>query len=116
MKKHIVALLQLLPVCLSLLLLAAHFFRHSQLLLIGVCFGLLGALLIRHPATVKVVQGALLLAAVEWLRTAYLLVAARMAEGYPWTRLACILAVVVLLNIASIFVFRCKNLQERYRL
>lgn len=108
--------LQLFPVGISLLLIAAHFYRYDQLVLVGVCAGLVCALLIRQPLAVRVIQGALALAAVEWLRTAYMLVAGRMADGYPWMRLATILGLVTMLTFSSIFVFRCKTLRERYRL
>lgn len=110
------AFVQLLPVGVSLLLIAAHFYRYNQLVLVGVSAGLLCALLIRHPLAVRVTQGALALAAVEWLRTAYILVAGRAADGYPWMRLAIILGFVTMLTCFSIFVFRSKTLRQRYRL
>lgn len=109
-------MLQLLPVGISLFLLAAHFFRYNQLVLVGVCIGLACGLLVCHPLSARVIQSALALAAVEWLRTAYVLITGRMAEGSPWTRLAIILGGVALITFLSIFVFQFKPLRERYRL
>lgn len=116
MHTRILTGVQLIPVGISLLLIAAHFFRYNQLAMVGSCLGLACGLLVCHPLAARVIQSALILATVEWLRTAYVLITARMAEGYPWTRLAIILGSVALLTLSSVFVFRFKLLRQRYRL
>lgn len=108
--------LQLLPVCLSLLLIGAHCLRYNQLVLFGVCAGLIPVLLVRQPLAARLIQVLLALAALEWLRSAYFLIHARMEAGAPWTRLAIILGAVVLLTCCSVLVFQSKVLKQRYRL
>jgi predicted transcriptional regulator len=56
----------------------------------------------------------LLLGALEWLRTAAMLVQQRLALGTPWLRLAIILGVVALLTAAAALVFRSARLRRRY--
>ena len=90
----------LLPV-LSLLLLGAHFFRDGAVLLTLACVALAGLLAWRRPWVPRVIQAALVLGALEWAWTAFLLVQERMAIGRPWGRLAVILGVVALVTVAS---------------
>jgi len=110
------AVLQLIPVILSLLLSGAHFLRGEDLVLVGVCVVLIGVLLIRHPIAARIVQVALVLAAVEWVRTLFELVAMRAEHGMPWMRLAIILGVVACFTLVSAGVFHLKTLRARYDL
>lgn len=105
---------RLLPVILSLLLLGAHFYRAGLPLLTALC-GVLPALLFLRAAWVpRLFQGLLLLGAMEWLRTLYMLAAMRIAWGEPWTRMGIILGAVALLTGLSGLVFRSRKLRSRY--
>jgi hypothetical protein len=106
---------RLLPVLLSAVLLAAHFSRHDMPLLIPVALLFPALLLVRRPWVPRVVQGILVLAAVEWIRTAIGLGRARVAAGEPWVRMAVILGAVALVTAASALVFRLPAVRERYR-
>ncbi|HET9652443.1 MAG TPA: hypothetical protein VFP36_09635, partial [Usitatibacter sp.] len=68
---------------LSLLVLAAHFLREGGLLLVVACIALMLLLAWRRPWVPRVVQAALALGTLEWLRTAVILVQERMADGRP---------------------------------
>lgn len=84
----------LIPAVLSLLVLAAHFFRAGSLIAVGVCLMAIVLLAIPRRWSVRVVQALLILGTAEWLRATYFFVGERAAYGRPWTRLAIILGAV----------------------
>ncbi len=102
------------PVCLSFLLLAAHFYRAHNLLLTGVMLVLLALLALRRRWVPRVLQAALLLGALEWLRTLALLAMERSAMGQPYLRLALILGTVALLTAASALVLRNERVRRHF--
>jgi hypothetical protein len=108
--------LRLLPVAIALLLLAAHFYRGALWIAFGVTVALLPLLLVRAPWAARVLQAALLLGCVEWLRTAAALIAIRQSFGQPWTRLALILGAVALATALCALVFRSRAVRERFGL
>lgn len=108
--------LRLLPAILSLLLLGAHFSRHNLSLLIVVPLVLLGLLFLCEPWVARLVQWVLVLASLEWLRTAVVLALQRQDQGMPWARSAVILGAVCVFSLASALVFRSAGLRARYRL
>jgi len=116
MKKTAITFELLLPAIISLLVLAAHFLRYGDILVIGAIIVLLLLLLIKHKISARIVQLGLLLATVEWIGTAHMLISYRIDYGYPWTRLAIIMGFVILFTFASIFIFKTKTLRERYAL
>jgi hypothetical protein len=102
-------IVRLLPVILSLFLLAAHFFRDGMEILTGVC----AALPLRWVP--PFFQVALILGAMEWLLTLYELAQVRIAMGQPWTRMVIILGAVALFTALSALVFRNKLVRQRYK-
>ena len=104
----------LLPAVLSLLVLAAHFLRSGQVVLVALA--LLGAALVAVPRAwaARALQVVLALAALEWVRTLLGLVADRRAEGRPFARMAVILGVVALTAALSALAFRSRRLRARY--
>ena len=99
------AVIRLLPVVLSALLLAAHFFRMESPVLVVLALVIPFVLFIKRPWAARLVQVALVVGAMEWIRTLVMLVARRQEEGEPWTRLAIILAVVALFTASSALPF-----------
>ena len=106
--------LRLLPVFLSVLLLAAHFYRAGQTLIVLGLLLLLSLLMVKKYWVPWVMQAVLLLGALEWLRTLVTVANIRIEYGMPWTRMAVILGVVALFTACSGLVFRSKALRERY--
>lgn len=106
--------LRLLPVILSFLLLGAHFLRsgHQVLAIASAALPLL--LFLRAYWIPWLFRAALFLAALEWLRTLYLLAAMRIAWEQPWGRMALILGGVAAFTAASALVFRSGALKARY--
>jgi hypothetical protein len=105
---------RLLPVLLSAVLLAAHFSRHDIPVLAVASLAFPAVLLIRRPWVPRVVRAALLLSAVEWIRTGVALGRARVAAGEPWVRMAAILGVVALATALATLVFRLPAVRARY--
>ena len=107
--------LRVLPVILSFLLLGAHFLRTGHTAIAVACAALPPLLLLRGTWVPRLFQVLLLVAALEWLRTLYLLAAMRIAWDQPWGRMALILGGVALFTALSALVFRNPSLRARYR-
>jgi len=109
-------LLLLLPAILSTLVLGAHFYR-SGLLVLVILLALLPMLLFYRQAWVaRLMQVALLLGMIEWIRTLVVLVDMRRAMEQPWTRLAIIIGAVALFTGCSALLFHSQRLRRRYKL
>jgi len=109
-----VIVLRLLPVVLSLLVLAAHFLRARQALPMALAVALVAVVFVRQRWAPRVLQAALWLAAAEWVRTLFVFAGERMARGEPVARLVAILAGVTLLTLLSSLVFRAAPLRRWY--
>ena len=106
---------QLLPVVLSLIVLAAHFMRAGSMVMVGVVLVLVALLGVRRWWAARAVQVALLLGAAEWVRTLVQLMALRTQSGEPVLRLLFILGGVALVTALSVLVFRTARLQRWYQ-
>lgn len=109
-------LLQLLPVILSLLLLAAHFMRYGQTILVVLSVVMIGLLVVRRPWAARILQVVLLLACAEWIRTLVILAGIRAEHGQSAGRMVVILAVVALITAASALVFRRRRASAHFRI
>lgn len=107
-------LLQLIPVILSLLVLAAHFWRQGHPMLVFLSLALIGLLAVPRLWAARLLQFALVLGAAEWMRTLIVLVRVRGDLGLPSTRLIIILTVVAILTIASTLVFTTSRARSRF--
>jgi hypothetical protein len=107
--------LQLAPVVLSLMVLAAHFLRGGHLLTVVLLLMLLGLLALRRRWVPRLVQVALLLGAAEWLRTLAELVTWRARAGQPASRLVLILGTVAVVTGLSALVFGSARLRNWYQ-
>ena len=99
------AVLRLVPVFFSALLLAAHFLRMESIPLVVLVVLIPLALFVKRPWAARLVQLALILGALEWVRTLLNLIGEREAEGEPWTRLAVILGLVALFTVSAALPF-----------
>jgi hypothetical protein len=109
-------IVRLLPIFLSAILLTAHFFRARMFLPLVVSLALPFVLLVPRRWAARLVQTALMLGALEWIRTVLMLVMERQAAGRPWMRMAIILMSVAVFTAASGLVFRFGPLKKRYKL
>lgn len=108
--------LRLLPVVIVLGILAAHFYRAHAWVPFGITIGLLPLLFIRAPWAARALQAALVVGALEWIRTAAVLVAMRQSLGQPYTRLAIILGAVALATGLCAFLFQWRPVKARFGL
>lgn len=95
------SVLRALPVVLSSVVLAAHFYRSRSLALVALSLALPLLLLVKERWSARVVQSGLVLGALEWGRTLAFFAGQRMEAGRPWARLAVILGVVAVLTALS---------------
>jgi len=107
--------LQLVPVILSLVVLAAHFSRHDQPLLMVLSVALMGLLAVPRFWAARLLQVVLLLGAAEWVRTLVVLARTRVEQGESATRMVIILTVVAILTAASALVFHTRRARARFR-
>ena len=107
--------LQLVPVILSLAVLAAHFSRHDQPVLMVLSVAVMGLLAVPRLWAARLLQAVLLLGAAEWVRTLIVLSRIRLEQGQPSTRMVIILTVVALLTAASALVFHTRRARARFR-
>lgn len=90
-----------LPAILSSLLLAAHFLRTGNMLLVTGAAALPLLMLVPSRYARYALQALLLLGAAEWIRTSIALAEFRIQLGEPWARMVAILATVTLFTIVS---------------
>jgi hypothetical protein len=108
--------IKLLPVIFSFLLLAAHFLRAGLIPLVPIALLLPFLLFVRKLWVSRSMQIALVLGALEWLRTLSALINMRQETGQTWTRLAVIIGTVAAFTGFSALIFCCKSLKVWYRL
>lgn len=104
--------LRALPVVLSAVVLAAHFYRSRSIPLVAVSLALPLLLLVRERWSARVVQAGLVLGALEWVRTLAFFAGQRLEAGRPWGRLAVILGVVAALTALSALAVRVPGKSE----
>ena len=107
--------LLLTPTVLGLLLLAAHFSRAGLTVVALACLLLLVLVPLRRGWASWVLQAALLLGAVEWVRTTAVLSGVRHQMGMPAGRLVVILGTVALVTLAAAALHWTPRLRARYR-
>ncbi len=90
-----------IPVILSCLLLAAHFSRNDQFLLLVVSAGLPLLLAVKKPWGLWIIQLGLLAGALEWIFSTLNYIEVRKAIGDDWQRLAIILFSVAAFTLIS---------------
>ncbi len=116
MKSFFSILGRLVPVILSFLILGAHFSRNDHYVLVLLALAMIGLLFIRKPLIARIIQAALLLGGIEWLRSMFGYIAQRKETGEDWTRLAIILSIVAIFTVLSGLVFFSKRIKAHYKL
>lgn len=102
------------PVGVSFLLLSAHFMHADNAVMVATALALLALLALRRRWVPQLLQVALVLGALEWLRTGVLLVQERSALGQPWTRLALILGAVAAMTALSALLLRKPRVRDYF--
>ncbi|HAG16255.1 MAG TPA: hypothetical protein DCG69_06980 [Bacteroidales bacterium] len=106
---------RLLPAIISLLLLAAHFSRIDLTLLAVLIVLFPFAFLIKKAWVLKLIQGLILLGALEWLRSLYDYIQIYQSNNQPWTKLVFIMGGVALFTFVSALLLSTKKIKEHFR-
>lgn len=109
-------LLRLIVPVLALLLLAAHFYRAGWMVPAALCVALTLLLAVPRPWAARTLQVALVLGALEWLRTLATAAAMRIGAGQPYLRLALILGAVAAFTLVAAWMLQHRSLRARFRL
>lgn len=105
----------LAPAALALVVLGAHFYRAQNLVAVGLVAALFALFFIRTRWAALALQAALVIGALEWIRTAASIAAVRESMGQPWTRMALILGAVALFTAASALAVRSARARRHFR-
>ena len=108
--------LKIFPIIICFLLMAAHLSRANLNILMVVCLVLPFILLWKSKVSARVVQIALMIFGLEWIRALIYYAHVRMENGEDWFRLGIILIVVAVFNFVTIFVYRSSYMIDRYNL
>ena len=101
-------------VVLSSLLLAAHFFREGNMLLVAGFLLLPLLLFVRRRWILSLLQVLLYLGAIVWLQTALSFITERRATGDDWLRLALILFAVATVTAVAGILLNNEVIRKRY--
>ena len=96
------------------LLLAAHFFRVGNFLLVTLCLATPLLFLYRKRWSLILLQLTAYIATASWLWTALQLVALRQQAGRPWTAAALILGTVAWFTLVAGLLMNSRCMRERY--
>ena len=96
------------------LLLAAHFFRAGNFLLVALCLATPLLFLYRKRWSLILLQLTAYAATASWLWTALQLVALRQQAGQPWIAAALILGAVACFTLVAGLLLNSRCMRERY--
>jgi hypothetical protein len=109
-------MLRVVPAGLSLLVLAAHFFRGDAVVVSALLVAAVALLAVPRWWAARLVQAVLLLGAVEWIMTLFHLAFWRAAAGQPIVRLVVILGSVAAATAGAALVLQSERLRAFYGL
>jgi hypothetical protein len=98
----------------ALLVLAAHFMRASNPILMLLSLGFIGGFSVRRPGVRRALQVALALGAVQWVWIAMNLAEVRLRRGEPWERMAIILSCVAVLTGVAALLLESKAMKAHF--
>lgn len=101
--------LRAIPGFLALLILAAHFLRAGNGLVLLAVLAMLVLIFIPRTWSIRTVQTGLVLGSLEWVWTLWGLVLERRMAGLPYLRLTVILGAVALFTGLSALILRTKR-------
>lgn len=99
------------PAVLSLLVMAAHFLRLGNVVVVVLLVVCIGFLTVQRPWAAYTVQTVLALGVVQWLLTIGGIAADRLASGEPWLRMVLILGTVTGFTAYAAWHFRHPKLR-----
>jgi uncharacterized membrane protein HdeD (DUF308 family) len=97
------------------LLIAAHFYRGGNFLMVVLCAAAPLLFLWKHRASLIVLQVLAYVAAAMWVMTAVELVQYRQSIGRPWTAAVVILGTVAAFSVVAGALLNSRKTWQRYR-
>jgi len=107
---------QFVIVVLSLLVLAAHFLRTGNLLIVAGVLVITGLLFVRKPWAARAAQVTLGVGVIEWVWTLGVYASERAREGEPYVRLVVILGSVAAVTTLAALSFESRRMRAVYRM
>jgi len=107
-------MIRIVPVIVSFLLLAAHFLRESNLVMLGICCGIPWVLLIKDRRSLLIAQIAIYAGVLVWVNTTLRIYRQRVLLGLPWQRAILILGGVTVLTAIAGMLLHSPTLKARY--
>jgi len=104
----------LLPVLLALVVLGAHFFRAGDIAALSLVVLLIALMPLRRRWVSWLLQAALALGTLEWLRTLAALIAVRESTGGPYLRLAVILGGIAAATAMCTLCLRSRRVRDHF--
>lgn len=93
-------------IIISSVLIAAHFLRSGSILLVALCLAMPLLLLSQKRWSARLLQGFLVLAGSEWVRTLWSIALERRDQDRPWIRMAVILGSVAVVTFIAAWLAR----------
>lgn len=107
-------ILQIVLIVISALLIAAHYLRQGEYLLVAGCLLFPLFLLVKRQWALVLVQVCAYIAAALWVHVAMQIIRERIAMGRPYRAVIVILGSVSLFTILSGILLNTKSAKERY--
>ncbi len=107
-------ILRIILYVVAALVLAAHFYRDGNLLLVGVCVVVPFLFLHRRRHSLFALQALAYLGALVWVYTALDIVYVRTQMGRPWTAAVVILGCVAVVTAVAGVLLNARRMRERY--
>jgi len=114
MKTKILTFFIYLPVVLSVVLIAAHFYRKGQYTFAYTLIGTPVILFIKKPFSPRIIQTILFFATIQWWMTIYKIIEFRKAFNMPWLRFGLIMGGVAVFTLFSIILLESKTIKRIY--
>lgn len=107
-------LFRITPLIIAAVLLAAHFLRSGNLLLLALCLLTPFLLLVKKRWSLILLQLLAYAGTAIWIRTTVQIVQERLALGRPWGRVVIILGVVILVTALAGLLLNSNAVKQRY--
>ena len=95
---------------------AVHFGRANMFILQLLSIAIPFILIWKSKISARIVQIALILSGLEWIRSLVYYIRIRTEYNQDWLLLAIILGVVIVANFATLLVFRSEYMRKRYKI
>lgn len=94
--------------------LTLHFFRMGLLIFTVISLSIIPLLFIRRRWSYITINIIVFLGTLDWIRTLFRIIGERIKDGKPWFVAFIILSIIILINLATLVIFRKKDIREKF--